>query len=223
MPLAVAGVTAIAPSAIVVHRLRRFVLRWCVLGLLMTAACGNGSPAPSTSLAGSRAVTTTSAAGLVGRWQRVVSCHELATALDRAGLAPLAQYAWLGQTSSTGVGSFAQGSPPPTTAHPCRGALNRTHSHFFTADGKFGSLDWLGDQVDDGTYRILGARTVQIGGVTFHYEILHKNTLAMSPVITTAMLRKALAHPRKFSSAGWAVSVAYPGSIWKRVPCQGWC
>ena len=45
----------------------------------------------------------------------------------------------------------------------------------------------------------------------------------LSPVLTKAMLRQALAHPQKFSTALWAVSVAYAGHTWKRVPCQNWC
>ena len=60
-------------------------------------------------------------------------------------------------------------------------------------------------------------------GVTFHYRILHGNTLMLTPVLTKAMLRQALADPQKFSAAGWAVSVAYAGYTWKRVRCQSWC
>jgi hypothetical protein len=148
----------------------------------------------------------------------------LVSELDKAGLAPLAPSAWIGQTSSTGQGSYAAGSPKPTQAHPCRGALKREHSHFFSQSGQFGSLDWLGGQVDNGPYRILSNNTVYIGsppsGATFQYRILHGDTLMLSPVITKAMLRQALAHPQKFSAALWAVSVAYAGHTWKRVPCQ---
>jgi hypothetical protein len=171
--------------------------------------------------------TSTAVAGLVGRWERVVTCQQLVSELGKAGLGPLAPYAWLGQTSSTGLSSFASGSPKPTTAHPCTGALKREHSHFFSQSGQFGSLDWLGGQVDNGPYRIINNNTVYIGsppsGATFHYRILHGDTLMLSPVLTKAMLRKALAHPQKFSTAGWAVSVAYAGYTWKRVPCQSWC
>jgi hypothetical protein len=166
-------------------------------------------------------------AGLVGRWERVITCQELVSELRNAGLAPLARYAWIGQTSSTGVSSFAAGSPKPTQAHPCTGALNREHSHFFSQSGQFGSLDWLGGQVDNGPYRIINNNAVYIGsppsGATFHYSILHGDTLMLSPVLTKAMLRQALANPQKFSAAFWAVSVAYTGSTWKRVPCQSWC
>ena len=37
-----------------------------------------------------------------------------------------------------------------TRAKPCDGAVQRAHSHFFTADGQFGSKDFNGQQVDDG-------------------------------------------------------------------------
>jgi hypothetical protein len=143
--------------------------------------------------------------------------------LKQSGLAPLAPYAWLGQTSSTGQGSFAAGSPKPTMANPCPGALKRKHSHFFNQAGQFGSLDWLGGQVDDDSYRIVNGSTLRIGHVTFHYRITNGDILSLSPVLSQSMIRQALAHPQKFSDAGWAVSVAFPGQTWKRVPCDGWC
>ena len=132
-------------------------------------------------------------------------------------------YGWLGQTSSTGRGSFAPGNPKPTKAHPYSGALKREHSHFFSQSGQFGSLDWLGGQVDEGQYRIINGNTVRIGDVAFRYRIVRGNTLTPSPVLTKVMVHKALAHPQKFSAAGWAVSVAYPGHTWTRVPCESWC
>lgn len=153
----------------------------------------------------------------------MVSCGELTSELTKAGLEPLTPYAWLGQTSSTGQSSFAPGSPRPTRGHPCTGALPRKHSHFFDATGQFGSLDWLGGQVDDGTYVLGGDSTLRIGQVAFHYRVVNGDTLLLSPVLTKAMIRKALARPQEFSDAGWAVSVAYAGHPWKRVPCEGWC
>jgi hypothetical protein len=92
----------------------------------------------------------------------VTTCQELVSELDMAGLALLAPNAWSGQTSSTGLSSFAPGSPKPTRAHPCTGALSREHSHFFSQSGQFGSLDWLGGQVDNGPYDLLVRPTVVI-------------------------------------------------------------
>ena len=184
-----------------------------------------------TALAASFAVqsaspSATRVAPLAGRWQRTVTCQELVSALTKAGLAALAPYAWQGQTSSTGQGSFKPGSPKPTKARPCGGAIPRRHSHFFNRQGQFGSLDWLGGQVDDGPYKIVGNHTVSVGsnpGAKFRFRILGGDKLMLTPVLTKAMVREAVAHPAKFSAAGWAVSVAYAGHTWKRVPCNRWC
>jgi hypothetical protein len=196
----------------------------------VTTGCSSNtvtSPPAGASHSPAAAASASSAAGLAGRWERVTTCQELMSELDMAGLAPLALNAWSGQTSSTGLSSFAPGSPKPTNARPCTGALSREHSHFFSQSGQFGSLDWLGGQVDNGPYRIINDNTVYIGSppiaATFHYRILHGDTLMLSPVLTTAMLSQALAHPDQFSAAFWAVSVAYAGYTWKRVPCQNWC
>jgi hypothetical protein len=173
----------------------------------------------------STSLSATRGAPLVGRWQRTTTCQELVAALKKAGLGALAPYAWQGQTSTTGQGSFKPGSPKPTKAHPCSGAISRLHSHFFNRQGQFGSLDWLGGQVDDGPYKIINDHTVHIGNgpVNFRFRILNGNKLMLTPVLTKAMVRQAVAHPAKFSAAGWAVSVAYAGHTWKRVPCNGWC
>ena len=160
---------------------------------------------------------------IVGRWQRTLTCQEVVAALKKAGLGALAQYAWQGQTSSTGISSFKPGSPKPTAAHPCAGAIARRHSHFFNAQGQFGSLDWLGGQVDDGPYKVIDDKTVRIGTVTFKFRISNGTTLRLTPVLTKAMIRQTLAHPAKFSAAFWAVAVADPGHSWKRVPCKQWC
>jgi hypothetical protein len=194
-----------------------------LVGLL--AGCGSrdtSSPAPGPSTP-TATTSATPATGVVGRWERTVTCQELTSELTRAGLGPTVPYAWAGQTSSTGQSSFAAGSPTPTRARPCNGALPRTHSHFFSASGLFGSLDWLGGQVDDGSYKLSGENALRIGAVTFHYRLVNGDTLFLTPVVTRAMIRQASAHPKDYSDAGWAVSVAYEGHPWKRVPCEERC
>ena len=211
----------------------RSTLAVLLLVAASTVGCASSSPAgssrtPDTSPASaassaSSSTTTPPVVALVGRWQRTTSCPELVKDLEQFGLGPLAPYAWLGQTSSTGQGSYAAGSPKPTRANPCKGALTRRHAHFFNQSGQFGSLDWLDGQVDDGSYRIVNANTLRIGHVAFHYSIKGGDTLSLAPVLSQSMIRQALAQPQKFSDAGWAVSVAYPGQTWKRVPCESWC
>jgi hypothetical protein len=96
-------------------------------------------------------------------------------------------------------------------ASPCKGAVTRRHSHFFTKDRKFGSLDWRGEQVDDGTYHLVNNRTFIISkefpNVTFHFRI-RSNTITFAPVIARGCATFRCA---------WAISMAYPGKSWQRV------
>lgn len=154
---------------------------------------------------------------LVGRWERVTTCQELVTALRNAGLGATAPAMLAGN-------GLVPGTPQQLArrANICKGAVPRRHSHFFTAAKQFGSLDWKAMQVDDGPYRIVNARTLRIGEGTFHYRIVG-GKLTLTPVISAAAKRQALAHPLQFSTAGWQVAVSFPGHTWKRVPCRGWC
>jgi hypothetical protein len=178
-------------------------------------------PAGQTSVASTATSPTTTAEtqALVGRWERVNECPHLVKALDDADLNAIAPSV---------VGDYFPGISAKKSAKkadPCAGAEPFVHSHFFTDSGAFGSLTEDLQQVDDGTYAIIDDTTFRIGtdpGVEFHYEI-DGDTLSLSPVITKAMVAKALAHPLEFSDAGWSVAVAYPGQTWKRVDCSGWC
>ena len=153
---------------------------------------------------------------IVGRWQQLHTCQELVDALNALGLGALAPGM---------VGDYFPDQTFEELAAKydlCEGAKPQQHSHFFTADGLFGSLDQFGNQVDDGTYVIVGSNTFQIGDATFDYSI-QGGTLQLTPVITDKQRRAALRHPEEFTTAGWMVSVSYPGTKWKNVPCEGWC
>jgi hypothetical protein len=157
-----------------------------------------------------------STAPIVGRWQQSHTCDELVSALDALGLGALAPGV---------VGDyFPNLTPEELAAKPdiCSGALPQLHSHFFTASGLFGSLDQFQNQVDDGTYVIVDSNTFMIGNATFDYSI-HGDILGLTPIITDKQRREALRHPWDFSTAGWMVAVSYPGTMWNRVACQGWC
>jgi hypothetical protein len=155
---------------------------------------------------------------LVGRWQRVTTCQELVNALAKAGLRKTAPAMVAGN-------GFVPGTPKQLAAKAdiCKGAVPRRHSHFFTGPAaQFGSVDYNGQQVDDGSYRLINARTIRISDGTFHFRVKGRE-LRLEPVISAAARRKALAYPLQFSTAGWQVAVAFPGHAWKRVPCAQWC
>jgi hypothetical protein len=154
---------------------------------------------------------------LVGVWQRVTHCQDYVRPLRAAGFEEAALESAVGNGFIPGVTSVEELEDP---AHPCRGAIPRRHSHFFTPEGFFGSLDWNAEQVDEGTYELFGDDTLvipygfEVGPpilVTFHYRI-HGMTLRLEPVVpsdcTTDRCREA---------ASWSIAVATPGKNWRRV------
>jgi hypothetical protein len=173
-----------------------------VVGLFVLAAAGVSTAAPESPL--------------VGRWQTVRTCQGLVDALRKTRLVPLAPAV---------VGDYFPNQQPTTLAkkkNVCAGAKPQIHSHFFTVDAKFGSLDQHGKQVDDGTYRLLSTNTVKINDGTFRFRIQGK-TLMLTPLFTTGEKQAALAKPLDFSTAGWMVAVSYLDHPWKRVACGSWC
>jgi hypothetical protein len=96
-------------------------------------------------------------------------------------------------------------------AHPCVGAIQQRHSHFFTAAGAFGSKDAHGFQVDDGRWQIEADRLV-IADQPFGFHI-DGDQLTLTPPkvdIATCTTRECR------STAAWALMVAMPGMTWTR-------
>lgn len=169
----------------------------------VVASCGGGtptspsSPQPSPTDAASE-TSPEAVVPLVGRWEQTRECKDLVRAFEAADLGAIA---------------------PPS----CRGKHPQVHAHFFTESGQFGSLDKNAQPVDDGTYEIIDRHTFRIGDSTFRYTITGNDTLTLQPVITREQRREALASAKDFTTASWMVSVAYEGTTWNRVPCEGWC
>ena len=179
-----------------------YVLSALVAVLLVGAQSGGAKPSP-----------------IVGRWQTVRTCQDMVGALKAAGLRTLGP----GE-----VGDYFPNQTPQQLAKKknlCQGAKPQLHSHFFTANGAFGSLDQHGQQVDDGTYQVNGS-TLKISNNdvsgSFGFRLQGK-TLMLRPLLTPALKREALADPLNFHPAGWMVGVALNGKPWKRVACRTWC
>ena len=109
------------------------------------------------------------------------------------------------------------GVDPSTTtvkdpAHVCDHAVQRAHSHFFTADGQFGSKDFNGQQVDDGSYRLEGDDIVVINDQPFHYSIDGDELTLVPPTVD---ISSCTTRECRFA-ATWVLMVAMPGTTWKR-------
>jgi hypothetical protein len=171
----------------------------CVVALSIATltACGSDEKPPAKK----------SEASIVGTWRRVTTCEQRVKALNDAGLGKFAAESVAGDGFIPGVTDADQLKDP---RHPCRGAKPFEHSHFFTDEGQFGSLDDTGQQVDDGTYRLVGKDSVVVGKVTFHYKVTG-DTLTLDPVLPKCAKDGCF-------DAQWAVNVSYNGLPWKRVP-----
>jgi hypothetical protein len=155
----------------------------------------------------STASASGSSGSLVGTWTRVTTCAEQLNAIRSwPGLAKYASEMVVGNGFLPGVQSVDQ---LQDHAHPCRGAVPRRHSHFFTADGTFGSLDWRGQAVDDGTFRVKGDRLViskEFPSVTFAFSI-HGSSVTFRPLIS---------RPCSTFRCAWSLAMAFPGKPWHR-------
>ena len=117
---------------------------------------------------------------IVGRWQQLHNCQELADALNALGLGALAP----------GVVGRLLPLTRPSPILPLRMTSAQEPNPSSTptsslASGLFGSLDQFGNQVDDDTYVVVDSNTIQIGDGTFDYSI-QGGTLQLTPVIRTS-------------------------------------
>ena len=145
--------------------MRKFVL---VVAVVLVAAVSAGV---------AHSASSQSAGSLVGTWARTTTCAQLASAFRGAGITKLVNEMVVGNGFIPGVQNPDQLRDP---ARPCLGAVPRKHSHFFLKNGEFGSLDWNGDPVDDGRYRVSKPGTVTIfkefPKVTFRYKVRGKGS-----------------------------------------------
>jgi hypothetical protein len=95
---------------------------------------------------------------------------------------------------------------------PCAEAVSRAHSHFFTADGSFGSKDFLGRRVDDGSWRLEGDDLVLINGTPFRFHIEGDELTLEPPEVDLSNCGV----PDCAFLATWVRMVAMPGTTWTR-------
>jgi hypothetical protein len=195
------------------------VIALVVGGLI--AGCGSDDSETARSTTRTpEATSTPRPASIVGRWELSRTCKGMVESLDQAGLHALAPSI---------VGDYFPDETPKQLARKadvCEGAKPQQHSHFFTDDGQFGSLDQHEQQVDDAPYSVVDDHTLRLGlefgDETYRYKIVG-NELLLEPVISPRSKREALANPLKFSPALHMAAVAYSGHTWKRVDCGDWC
>ena len=185
-------------------------------GLLALLLTGCGAPSaiePSTTPQSTTAPATFAASpapALVGTWVGVHNCQRIVDVLTAAGMpAQILPNILDGEILPASTDS----AHLPDPVNPCSGAIEVKHSHFFTADGAFGSLDQNGHQVDDGRWSPVDTSTFAIGDAQFHFAIegntLHMEPLAVGPCPTGST---------DWCPEAWKLMVAMPGMAWTRAP-----
>jgi len=192
--------------------------------LALAAGCGGSDSSPGDGAAATQPASTRSSSSadapppppVVGLWTQTHTCPQLIAALADAGLA---------EAAPATIGDYFPDESPKqlaAKADPCSGATPQKHSHFFTEDGEFGSVDAEGNQVDNGTWRLVDDDTIRIGSGRFDFQV-SDGTLVLHPVVTASDRAAALRKPLDFSNAVWEVSVGYGGRPWRSAPCRTWC
>lgn len=190
-------------------------------GTAPTPEAGGGPavsvPAPSTapSAEPSRPPVTSTVAGpsptpvpaLVGEWKGMHDCAVVVAALETFGFDTFVNSIVVDDGLIPGVTDPAKLVDPKD---PCRGSVPFIHYHFFRADGQFGSLDENRNQVDDGPWAIVDARTFRIGDVPFGYQVTG-DQLTLTPLNVTHDCVIGT-----WCQEIWKLMVSLPGTTWTR-------
>ncbi len=141
----------------------------------------------------------------MGEWERMLKCEDLVPPLKEAGLHDYVPSLVWGSFFYPEIATIEEFTFDPKD--PCKGAEPRLHSHFFTADGEFGSRDELGAQVDAGVYELIGKDRLIINGSTFRYRI-RGDAIRFDPILPDCL---------PCVDGMWMIAVASPGGAWTRV------
>jgi hypothetical protein len=194
--------------------------RYGLIGALILAT-GCAGPAATSSAGASASSLTESAAPsesaspLVGQWSRIQDCEGMLAAFTEAGIAK-SHAVWI-------VGNWV-GDPKDVEVDPddlCADARPaEAHSHFFTADGTFGSYDADGEQVDDGDYMIVDSDTVSFPShsTEFGYtgDILVDFSVTGESATFEVQLPSDCTDDRCLEAHAWAISAFYGPHPWSR-------
>jgi hypothetical protein len=147
---------------------------------------------------------------LVGEWELERDCPKIVQGLEEAGLEEFTLEVIATAEMVPGVVNDPTQFEDPK--NPCKGATPTKHSHFFTAEGQFGSRDEFGQQVDAVPYEVVDDDTFVLGGnATFNYQI-DGDTIAFEPVIPDDCSTDAC-----HENAVLSIGVAFPGQTWQRI------
>jgi hypothetical protein len=152
---------------------------------------------------------------LVGDWTRTQSCQEQLADFRAKGLVDAEGYQWV-------TANWVPGAPSPQGSDYCAGATAPIpHTHFFTADGQFGSRDENGQQVDDGDYQLVAPGVVTFPSAA--HDFGYSGTITVQYVVAgneatfdVQVPKDCIKDPHCTDAYGWALSAFFAGPPWAR-------
>ena len=174
--------------------------------LVLLGGCGGDSGDDGASTDATTTTPATAAAEpIVGEWERQTTCDELVQALRDAGMEELVAEFVAGNGFIPGVG--VDDPELVDLEEPCKGAVPRVHSHFFTAGGGSALVTgtaqtWM---TGAGGERRRAHHLEGVPGRDVRYRI-DGDTITFEP----------LGIPPGCTNfrCGWSIAVAYPGRSW---------
>jgi hypothetical protein len=147
---------------------------------------------------------------LVGEWELERNCEQIVQGLEDAGLEEYTLEVIAVAEMVPGVVNDPNQFEDPK--NPCKGAVPSKHSHFFTAEGQFGSRNEFGQQVDAVLYEVIDDDSFVLGkNAVFNYA-MDGDTITFEPVIPDDCLTEAC-----HENAVLSIGVAFPGQTWHRI------
>ena len=144
---------------------------------------------------------------VVGTWKGFHNCERIIAIMTAAGMP---EQALLNAAESGTIPDVVTIDDIADVKHPCVGATDMPHWHFFTASGEFGSLDMNRQQVDDGPWTLVDADTLAINGSAFDFQV-DGDQLRIQPVdVGTCPVNG------RWCAEAWKLMVAMPGLVWAR-------
>ena len=205
--------------------------RLAILAALAIGAVGCGQPAASANPTAAQTVAVTTAPSptpvpatatatasaqaidspIVGNWVRDNRCEDQLSELLAAGFADMVAW-WV-------VGNWwGEGAVKPE-GEECTSTIPEEHSHFFTADGRFGSRDKDKFQVDGGDFVLVDEKTLAFPShsAEFAYDgdILVDFMVDGDTATFTVLVPATCEGPCRMAH-GWAISAFFGPEPWNR-------
>ena len=165
------------------------------------------TPVPALATASAQAI----ASPIVGNWVRDNKCEDQLAELLAAGFADMVAW-WV-------VGNWWGENAVKPPGEECKSTIPEEHSHFFTADGRFGSRDKDKFQVDGGDFVLVDPDTLAFPShsAEFGYpdDILVDFAVTGDTATFTVLVPATCEGPCRMAH-GWAISAFFGPEPWTR-------